>query len=148
MLEAFGSLRPIEISACTPCHLFWFDKSESVRLTPKSVLEVFQFIGRAGQARNALKSQFACPICSKPLALTHDLQRNTRFTYWRCGQRSWAAHHVPSLSAREEFHPGAVGGRAREATHDRAPGCLLAVPVRLSTSCRSRPVRTAARRSR
>jgi hypothetical protein len=84
VLEAFGSLRPIEISACTPCHLFWFDKSESVRLTPKSVLDVFQFIGRCGEARNVLASQFACPICSKPLALTHDLQRTTRFTYWRC----------------------------------------------------------------
>lgn len=84
VLEAFGSLRPIEISACAPCHLFWFDKSESVRLTPGSVLEVFQWIGRAGQARNTLSSQFACPICSKPLALTHDLQRTTRFTYWRC----------------------------------------------------------------
>jgi hypothetical protein len=45
----FGSLQPIEISACTPCHLFWFDKLESVRLTPKSVLEVFQFIGRAAR---------------------------------------------------------------------------------------------------
>jgi len=85
LLEGFGALQPIEISACAPCNLFWFDKSESVRLTPKSVLEVFQFIGRCGRASNALKSQFACPICSKPLALTHDVQRNTRFTYWRCG---------------------------------------------------------------
>ena len=85
LLEAFGTLRPIEISACTPCHLFWFDKSESVRLTPRSVLEVFQFIGQAGQATNTLASQFACPICAKPLALTYDLQRATRFTYWRCG---------------------------------------------------------------
>ena len=84
MLEAFGSLRPMEISACSPCHLFWFDKSESVRLTPTSVLQVFQFIGRSDQARNALKGAFACPMCAKPLALTHDLQRNTRFTYWRC----------------------------------------------------------------
>jgi len=82
--EAFGSLRPIEISACAPCNLFWFDKLESVRLTPKSVLEVFAFIGRAGRARNTLSSEFNCPICSKPLALTHDLQRTTRFTYWRC----------------------------------------------------------------
>ena len=83
-LEAHNSLQLIEISACAPCHLFWFDKSESVRLTPKSVLEAFQFIGRSGQARNTLASHFACPICSTPLALTHDLQRATRFTYWRC----------------------------------------------------------------
>ncbi len=84
VLEAFGSLRPIEISACAPCNLFWFDKSESVRLTPKSVLEVFQFIGRAGRATNTLSAQFNCPVCSAALALTHDLQRTTRFTYWRC----------------------------------------------------------------
>ena len=84
ILEAFGSVRPMEISACSACHLFWFDKSESVRLTPKSVLEVFQFIGRSGRARNTLKAEFACPTCAKPLALTHDLQRNTRFVYWRC----------------------------------------------------------------
>lgn len=84
LLEAFGSLRPIEISACAPCHLFWFDKLESVRLTPKSVLEVFQFIGRSGRASNTLSREFDCPTCSKPLALTHDLQRTTRFTYWRC----------------------------------------------------------------
>ena len=84
VLEAFGSLRPIEISACAPCHLFWFDKLESVRLTPRSVLDVFTFIGRAGSARNTLSGQFKCPICSKALALTHDLQRTTRFTYWRC----------------------------------------------------------------
>jgi hypothetical protein len=84
LLEAFGTLRPIEISACTPCHLFWFDKSESVRLTPGSVLEVFQFIGQAGRATHALAGQFGCPICGKPLALTYDVQRATRFTYWRC----------------------------------------------------------------
>ena len=84
VLEAYGALRPIEISACSPCNLFWFDKSESIRLTPRSVLEVFQYIGRAGKASNALAAQFACPICATALALTQDLQRTTRFTYWRC----------------------------------------------------------------
>jgi hypothetical protein len=48
------------------------------------VLEVFQFIGRSGRASNALSTQFNCPVCSIALALTHDLQRTTRFTYWRC----------------------------------------------------------------
>src|SRR6185369_11338912 len=84
MLDAFRTLRPMEISECEPCNLFWFDKSESVRLTPKSVLEVFQFIGRSGRATNSLSSQFNCPVCSAALSLTHDLQRTTRFTYWRC----------------------------------------------------------------
>ena len=54
MLEAFGTLRPIEITACTPCNLFWFDKAESIRLTPKAVLDLFQNIGKAGGARKPL----------------------------------------------------------------------------------------------
>jgi hypothetical protein len=84
MLEAFGRLRPIEITACVPCNLFWFDKAESIRLTPKSVLDLFQYIGKAGSARNSIATTFSCPLCFTALALTQDLQRTTRFTYWRC----------------------------------------------------------------
>ena len=84
VLEAFGVIRPIEIDACASCNLLWFDKSESVRLTPKSVLELFQFIGRSSGARRALASNFNCPRCAVVLAPTQDLQRTTRFTYWRC----------------------------------------------------------------
>ena len=84
MLEAFGALRPIEITACAPCNLFWFDKSESIRLTPKAVLDLFQYIGKAGSARKALATALSCPLCATALALTQDLQRTTRFTYWRC----------------------------------------------------------------
>jgi hypothetical protein len=82
--EAFGTLRPIEINACAPCNLFWFDKSESMRLTPKAVLELFQYIGRAGSPRATLSSNVNCPRCAVALASAHDLQRTTRFTYWRC----------------------------------------------------------------
>ncbi len=84
LVEAFATLRPIEITACAPCNLFWFDKWESIRLTPKAVLELFKYIGEAGRARKTFASIFKCPLCSVALALTHDLQRTTRFTYWRC----------------------------------------------------------------
>jgi hypothetical protein len=84
MLEAFGTLRPIEITACAACNLFWFDKAESIRLTPKAVLELFQYIGKAGTARKPLAASFRCPLCSTALATTQDLQRSTRFIYWRC----------------------------------------------------------------
>ena len=83
-VAAHGSLRPIEITACAPCNLFWFDKAESIRLTPKAVLDLFQYIGKAGAARRPLATTFSCPLCTTALALTQDLQRTTRFTYWRC----------------------------------------------------------------
>src|SRR5206468_377278 len=34
--------------------------------------------------RATLASTFTCPRCSRELVFTHDLQRTTRFTYWRC----------------------------------------------------------------
>ena len=82
--EASATLEPVAIDACASCSLFWFDRLESVRLTPKSVLGLFQFVAEAGASRNALATNFNCPRCATPLALTHDLQRTTRFTYWRC----------------------------------------------------------------
>jgi len=83
-VEGNGSLIPLEIDACASCNLFWFDRSEGMRLTPKAVIGLFQFIGKAGRARTPLVANFRCPRCVTPLALTHDLQRTTRFTYWRC----------------------------------------------------------------
>jgi hypothetical protein len=73
------------VEACATCNLFWFDDASSVRLTPDGVIDLFKYIGTAaGNARTVLASTFVCPRCSRPLAFTHDLQRTTRFTYWRC----------------------------------------------------------------
>jgi hypothetical protein len=85
-VEGYGALEPIEINACETCNLFWFDKLESVRLTPKAVIGLFQFIGKSGVARRTIATNFRCPRCATALAVTHDLQRATRFTYWRCSR--------------------------------------------------------------
>ena len=125
-VEAHGTLRPIEITACAPCNLFWFDKAESIRLTPKAVLELFQYIGKAGSARKRARHDFQLPAAAPlPSHSTQDLQRTTRFTYWRCPQGPRAAHHVPSVPAREELHPRALARRAREAARHGAPDLLL-----------------------
>jgi hypothetical protein len=83
-LEALGTLRLVEAGACASCNLLWFDETASVRLTPRAVLGLFRFIGEAGGSRNTLAANFRCPRCTVPLVVTHDLQRTTRFTYWRC----------------------------------------------------------------
>jgi hypothetical protein len=83
--EAYSGAGPLEVGSCAACHLLWFDHSGSISLTPRAVLELFQYIGTtAGPARATLASTFLCPRCSGALALTYDLQRATRFTFWRC----------------------------------------------------------------
>jgi hypothetical protein len=87
--EGYGtrvSAPSVEIDVCTACGVFWFDKWESVRFTPKSVLELFRFIGNAGAPQRPLGTHLNCPRCASVLAATHDVQRHTRFTYWRCGE--------------------------------------------------------------
>jgi hypothetical protein len=75
----------LEVGGCAACDLLWFDRSGSIGLTPRSVLGLFQYIGQAtGNAKTPLASSFHCPRCAGPLTLTFDMQRSTRFTYWRC----------------------------------------------------------------
>ncbi len=84
-LEAQLTLRPVETFSCASCNLFWFDNTASIQLSPKAVLGLFEAIGKASTtARTPLASNFSCPRCQSALAFTHDLQRTTRFTFWRC----------------------------------------------------------------
>ena len=83
-LEArFGA--SVSIDYCVACQLFWFDAHESLQLAPGATLRLFAIIGeQAGKGRPALRQEMRCPRCHSHLLLTHDLQRNTRFEYWRC----------------------------------------------------------------
>ncbi len=85
VLDAQPTLRDVETYSCASCNLFWFDRTASVELAPKAVLGLFEAIGKASTtARTPLAPHFSCPRCQSALAYTHDLQRTTRFTYWRC----------------------------------------------------------------
>jgi hypothetical protein len=84
-VETYSGVGRLGVGSCAPCNLLWFDRSGSIGLTPRAVLGLFQYIGTAaGAARTPLASTYRCPRCSDTLALTYDLQRSTRFTYWRC----------------------------------------------------------------
>jgi hypothetical protein len=83
--EAQPTLRAVEAYSCASCNLFWFDGMASIQLSPRAVLGLFESIGRASATgRTPLASNFSCPRCQNLLAFTHDLQRTTRFTFWRC----------------------------------------------------------------
>jgi Zn-finger nucleic acid-binding protein len=76
---------PVEVDACPSCQLFWFDQAESLLLDRSAVRALFDVVAAAArEQRRPLRSAHACPRCRKSLQFTHDVQRNTRFTYWRC----------------------------------------------------------------
>jgi hypothetical protein len=73
----------LDVDVCTQCRAFWFEPFETLHLTPASTLELFKLIASAGPG-GAFPSSSHCPACGAELILTHDRQRNTPFTYWRC----------------------------------------------------------------
>ncbi len=75
----------VTIDVCGPCHLFWFDAYENLRLAPAGVLDLFRLVGEHALTPPAPAAPAPrCPKCRARLSLTHDRQRNTRFHYLSC----------------------------------------------------------------
>jgi len=77
--------RSVEIDLCLKCQAFWFDKFESLQLSPGSTLRLLEMIGEQKPERPAsFEKVMACPRCESRLRPTQDMQRSTRFNYFRC----------------------------------------------------------------
>jgi hypothetical protein len=78
---------PLEIDVCTSCQAFWFDKYESLKLAPASTLKLMKFIGEhTTRGKQMTVEKVVCPRCGVHLKATTDMQRETKFNYWRCPQ--------------------------------------------------------------
>jgi hypothetical protein len=77
----------VVLDFCSRCQAFWFDPHESLQLSPGSTLRLFKIIGEeAAKGRPGIQGGARCPRCRSQLLLTHDMQRSTRFQYWRCAR--------------------------------------------------------------
>jgi hypothetical protein len=73
------------VDLCESCQALWFDPMESPQLSPSATLELFRAINAVRpEERRTLPRHMNCPRCDTPLAQTQDLQRTTRFSYYRC----------------------------------------------------------------
>ena len=85
MTLAANVTAPLDIDVCAGCQAFWFDKYESLKLAPASTLKLMKFIGEhTTRGREVTVEQLQCPRCSVHLKATTDMQRETKFNYWRC----------------------------------------------------------------
>jgi hypothetical protein len=78
--------RVIDVDHCAACRVIWFDRHEELQLAAPATLNLFEIVARPGSpGRPAdLSRPLPCPVCGARLVVTHDMQRTTRFTYWRC----------------------------------------------------------------
>ena len=140
--EAFerklGGEMPIDL--CPPCRLIWFDPFESLQLTSAGLLEMFKLIhAHERDPANQVRDLLDCPRCRSQLVLTHDLQRSTRFVYYRCQGnhgRLIAFHQflreknfVRTLSAPE------VGRLKADVRQVRCSSCGAPINLATDTAC-------------
>ncbi len=77
--------RSVEVDLCEPCQSLWFDGKENLQLTPGATLALFRAIGEHARKPEGYDAELVkCPHCKARLRRTQDLQRATRFEYFRC----------------------------------------------------------------
>lgn len=77
--------RTIEVDLCEPCQSLWFDGKENLQLTPGATLAIFRAIGEHVRKPEPSDAELVkCPHCKARLRRTQDLQRATRFEYFKC----------------------------------------------------------------
>jgi hypothetical protein len=76
--------RTVAVDVCDGCQAFWFDRFESLQLSPGATLTLFSRMHDEPSAARPFRRTPACPRCRATLALSWDRQRATRFQYWRC----------------------------------------------------------------
>src|SRR5688500_4572826 len=77
--------RTIEVDLCEPCQSLWFDGKENLQLTPGATLAMFRAIGEHVRKPEPSDAELVkCPHCKARLRRTQDLQRATRFEYFKC----------------------------------------------------------------
>ncbi len=77
--------RSMTIDVCRGCQGIWFDGQELLQMAPAATLALLaDVVSDEAAARPPLAQTLVCPRCRGMLAETHDRQRNTPFTYYRC----------------------------------------------------------------
>jgi len=85
--RTFGAKGPgsVDIDVCFPCHAIWFDQFESAQLAPDAIIHLFRDINdHRNDPIKPIAEGSKCPRCSTRLALTQDIQRSNKLTYYRC----------------------------------------------------------------
>lgn len=61
-----------DIDVCAPCHLLWFDQHESLGLSPRGVLDLFELVRTTPPLRAAPADPGHCLRCPAPLRRNHN----------------------------------------------------------------------------
>jgi ribosomal protein L31 len=130
----------LQVDLCHPCHAIWFDRNESLQLAPGAVIELFRDIHRhRDDARRPLAERPQCPHCRSVLALTRDMGKSGRFTYYRCthdhGRLTPFAEFLREKQFVRALTPAELARVRAELKTVRCSGCGAAVDLERGNAC-------------
>lgn len=139
-LELDGHLgRTVAIDLCHSCQAFWFDKYESLQISPPAVLRLFTMIGQAGAIRTRSTNSAKCPRCDRKLTLVKDMQRGTRFEYWGCrdnhGRLTTFFNFLREKNFIKPLSPAQIEELRRNLKAVNCSNCGAAVDLAVGTAC-------------
>ena len=80
--------RAIDLDLCFACQGIWFDPQENSRLSPQSVINLFELLhAHTGDAHHPLSQHLLCPHCKKTLVKGFDVAQGGRYVTYRCAAR-------------------------------------------------------------
>ena len=133
-------LAPVAIDACDDCQALWLDATESQQLTPGALIGLFRAIAQSRPMRHAAyPALLPCPRCTTPLTLTLDVQRTTRFVYYRCrydhGRFTPYVQFLREKSFIRPLDPRELGRLRATVTTVRCASCGAPVPLDRDAVC-------------
>lgn len=83
--------RVVELDLCAPCHLVWFDQTETARLTGSGLLDLIAAMAAAQSLpHEVLRADARCPRCSGRLDTVHNRSRWGESLQLQCHRRHGA----------------------------------------------------------
>jgi len=130
----------IDVDLCFACHVIWFDKRESIHLSPQGTLDLFSVLHQHGDdARHALRSRTACPRCERRLSLRHDIGKGGRFSYYGCpaghGRMTPFSEFLKEKQFVRELNPAEQARLRAEVKHVQCSSCGAPVDVARGFAC-------------
>jgi hypothetical protein len=130
----------LQVDLCHPCHAIWFDRNESLQLAPGAVVALFQDIHRhRDDTRRPLAERPKCPQCRTVLALTRDVGKAGRFTYYRCPRDHGRLTPFSEFLREKQFvrslTPAGLARVRAELRSVRCSGCGAAVDLERESKC-------------
>lgn len=129
----------IDIDICTQCCVIWFDNSESAKLAPSAVVELFKIVNASTEKpRLPLATALPCPRCRTKLNLTHDICKSGRISYYRCETHGRLTPFYQFLKEKQfirQLTPVELGQLRHDVKQIKCSGCGGAINLEKDTAC-------------